>query len=647
MSISPLTGIISGITPSTPGDYVVAVCALEFRGGILIGSTKKEIHITVGDCSLKAAELKPAYINCNNLTFNFFNESNNPNIVSYLWIFGDSLSSPVLDTSLSATPTHVYSDTGIYRISLTVQSLGGCVDSAKSLVRVYPGFKANFVWKGTCLKNPYYFIDSSYSQYGKVNNWNWNLGEPAASDDTIQDPSYTYQSTGQKTVTLKVSNTNGCEDSTTQVITILENPKIVLPFDSTLICNIDTIQLSASEQNSIGNANFKWTSIDSLSIINPNSANPFVDPKDTAIYYVSLSDSGCFAMDSVIVNTVPKITVKAGPDSSICQTDSIKLYALTQGTTIGWTSSTAGEKVDSVFTPWVRPLVNPTNYYVVANLHDKCFAWDTITINVYPYPIASGADDSVCFGGSIQLNASISNNAFFYWSPTYSLLDSSSLYPIASPDSTTHYVLTAYYKGTDVCPKLVTDTITIRVIPKVIVDLGDDTTVVVHEPLHLFVKGNTDSTTASYLWYTPNGSATFLDDNHSQDPTAIFQDGTDSITYIVNATLKNPKACSAQDTIKIIIFQTPPEVFVPSAFTPDANINKTIRPIPVGILQLDYFSIYNRFGQLLFTTSQIGVGWDGTYKGVPQPPGTYVYTVQAESYLRRPLPGKGTIVLIR
>ncbi len=649
VTIDPQTGIISGTAPSTIGDYAVAVCALQFRDGILIASTKKEIHITVGDCSLKAAELKPAYINCNDLTFNFFNEAASSDIVKYYWNFGDTISSIKFDTSSAPTPTHIYADTGIYKIELMVTASGGCVDSAKSLVRVYPGFQAKFVVNSSCIKNPYQFIDSSYSKYGKVNNWSWNLGEPAAANDTTQDPSYTYKSAGQKTVTLKVANANGCIDSVTKIIMVLDNPKIVLPFDSTLICNTDTIQLSVSELNSISNATYKWTSLDSLSITNPNTPNPFVHPKNTAIYYVTLSDSGCFAKDSIVINTVPTIKVKAGPkDSSICQTDSIKLYALTQGTTIAWTSSTFGEKIDSVKTPWVTPLVNPTNYYVVASLRDKCFAKDTILVNVYPYPkVDAGGNDSVCFGNGITLHGTVVGDIFKWSSLDKSPIDSLNLIPYVTPDSTTKYALTAYYTKQNTCSKPKSDTITIGVIPKVLLNAGDDTTVVVNEPLHLEAKGNSDSVTASYLWTTKDGSPTFMNNNAIYNPVAIIPLGTDSIAYFVKATLKNPKECYAIDSVKVLVYQTPPEIFVPNVFTPNAGTYNIFKPILAGILLLDYFNVYNRFGQLLYTTSQIGKGWDGTYNGVPQQPGTYVYTVQGQNYLGKTLFGKGTVVLIR
>ncbi|MFM9709538.1 hypothetical protein, partial [Streptomyces galilaeus] len=92
--------------PATVGDYVVGVCASEFRNGVLIGRTKKEIHITVADCSLSAAALKPSYITCNGYTLSFQNESGSSAVDKYLWDFGVTTSTT--DTSTSPTPTYTY-----------------------------------------------------------------------------------------------------------------------------------------------------------------------------------------------------------------------------------------------------------------------------------------------------------------------------------------------------------------------------------------------------------------------------------------------------------------------------------------------------------------------------------------------------------
>jgi gliding motility-associated-like protein len=95
------------------------------------------------------------------------------------------------------------------------------------------------------------------------------------------------------------------------------------------------------------------------------------------------------------------------------------------------------------------------------------------------------------------------------------------------------------------------------------------------------------------------------------------------------------------------VFKTLPDIFVPSAFTPGGVTNSVFRPLPVGIANFQFFRIYNRYGQLVFSTSQASRGWDGRVNGRVQDPGTFVWTVQGVSYQGRTIFHKGTVVLVR
>jgi gliding motility-associated-like protein len=90
-------------------------------------------------------------------------------------------------------------------------------------------------------------------------------------------------------------------------------------------------------------------------------------------------------------------------------------------------------------------------------------------------------------------------------------------------------------------------------------------------------------------------------------------------------------------------------VDVPTAFTPNGDgINDIIYVDGWGIRKLNYFRIYNRWGELLFESNDIKIGWDGTYKGVPQNMETYVWQVSVETYAEtKPLLKTHTFKLIR
>jgi gliding motility-associated-like protein len=86
---------------------------------------------------------------------------------------------------------------------------------------------------------------------------------------------------------------------------------------------------------------------------------------------------------------------------------------------------------------------------------------------------------------------------------------------------------------------------------------------------------------------------------------------------------------------------------MPNAFTPNGDALNDIFRIPPGItLTLNEFSIYNQWGQLLFTTDNVSAGWDGTFKGVKQNAGVYVYYIKG-SNSKGNIFFKGDFLLIR
>jgi gliding motility-associated-like protein len=89
-------------------------------------------------------------------------------------------------------------------------------------------------------------------------------------------------------------------------------------------------------------------------------------------------------------------------------------------------------------------------------------------------------------------------------------------------------------------------------------------------------------------------------------------------------------------------------LFVPNAFTPNGDgHNDVLRVIPIGIRALNYFTVFNRWGQRVFTTTDPGTGWDGTVNGVLQPVGTYVWMAGGVNYKGEVVERKGVVVLIR
>jgi len=634
VTIDPNTGIISGIAPGVTGQYVVAVCANEYRGGILIGSTKKEIHITVAGCSISAAALKPSYITCNGTTLSFQNESSNSNITSYFWDFGvPGINS---DTSNSPTPTYDFlnsgKDSGTYTVKLVVATSGGCKDSATTIVKVYPELRVNLSASGNCFLNPYTFKDVSINKYGSIIERRWDFGDNTSSSDTAsaKDTAWTYSNSGMVQVKLYVKNSYGCADSVTRTLSILDKPVLSLGFKDTLICSIDTLRLSAN----IGSGIINWTPTagpNENRILFKNTTSPLVYPRDTTRYVIRVEDNGCISQDTVTVNVLQFIDVELGLDTTICQTDKMTLSPISDALSYLWTAST-GETVDQVKNPEIQPLSN-TLYRVTANL-GKCQAVDSIRVKVVPYPkVNVGQDTTICFGSRVTLSALVVGSAFS-WTPTLSLLNEKTLTPLAGPSDTTRYILMV--SDTTGCPKVVMDTVQINVLKPIMADAGRDTTIAPGQPYQLQASGG-----SRYFW-TPS---TGLSNVNIPNPIVTLDNFVDSVVYRVYVA-EGP--CVRSDLITIRVSKLGPDIIVPSGFTPNGDgKNDLARPITPGIAQLKYFTIFNRLGEPIFTTSTIGDGWDGKYKGKDQSPGTYVYQTEGVDYRGNTIFRKGTIVLIR
>jgi len=627
VKIDPVTGLISGTAPTTIGEYVITVCVNEYKNGVLIASTRKELHIKVGDCSPIRAVLRPVYPTCDGFTRTFANEiPPDPAITSYFWDFGDN------STSSAATPTHTYLDTGVYTIKLVINRGGSCSDSTTALVKVFPGFFPGFNIRGLCINKSTLFFDSTTTVYGVVDSWSWNFGDAATLADTshLKNPQYTYTQTGIKNVSLIVTNSKGCIDTVFRAIDIFDKPPLSVGFKDTLICRGDALQLQA-----IGSGSFTWTP--TTDIIAENSDAPTVSPLTTRTYRVELNDNGCTNQDSVRVRVADFITLQTGPPLTICLTDSVQLSATSNALRFQWAPATELNNA-TLINPRARPSLAGINRYTLTAFLGGCIpATADFVVTAVPYPTAiiNTADDTICFRGATILNATITGNTFT-WSPLTGLTNATSLTPVAAPQITTRYILTVTDPASG-CPKPSSDTLLVTVLPKIFPFAGRDTVVVINEPLQFGASGG-----IRYSW----SPGTDLSSTTLSNPVGKYRGNYDSIRYRVN--VFNEYNCVDSAFITVKIFKTVPQVFVPTGFTPNSDgKNDLVLPVAVGIKKIEYFRIFNRWGEMVFNTTTNGHGWDGKINGKDQGTNVFVWVVKAIDYIGKEFFAKGTVTLIR
>jgi gliding motility-associated-like protein len=170
------------------------------------------------------------------------------------------------------------------------------------------------------------------------------------------------------------------------------------------------------------------------------------------------------------------------------------------------------------------------------------------------------------------------------------------------------------------------------------VKVGADTGIFINQSIPLFAKDVNNSNFNSFTWTPSYG----LNNANIQNPIAIIDK---NIEYVVIAT--NSYGCSSIDTIKIEVYKDV-EIFVPTIFTPNNdNLNDFLKPIPRGIKELKYFTIYNRYGQQVFSTSNSAKGWDGKFGTLPQNLGSYIWYAEGIDFKNNIVKRKGTVTLIR
>lgn len=348
----------------------------------------------------------------------------------------------------------------------------------------------------------------------------------------------------------------------------------------------------------------------------------------------SVTDAnGCLASATVTVSLNNTLVADAGQAPVICEGTGVMLNASSNGTVFSWSPSTGLDKTD-ILQPHAAPVTTTT--YILTATEGACSASDAVTVVVNPAPVAdAGSNTAICFGKETQLNGS--GGTSYSWSPA-TFLDNAAISDptVIKPSSSITYSLTV--KDDNQCSSLRSATVIVTVTPPAKVFAGNDTAVVIGQPLLLDAIDVNNSGFSQFSWSPVYG----LNDPLIQQPVAVLDK---SVVYIVMAS--TPDGCSGLDTISIKVYARA-DIYVPNAFTPNGDgHNDIIRAIPVGIKAFSYFVIFDRWGRQVFHTTNPGIGWDGAINGTLLQAGNFVWMAAGLDYQGHSIQRKGTLLLVR
>jgi gliding motility-associated-like protein len=356
----------------------------------------------------------------------------------------------------------------------------------------------------------------------------------------------------------------------------------------------------------------------------------------TGNYTVQIKDgANCIiSLPAATVGLINNITVNAGIDKEICEGSSITLDATaTNATGFSWLPA-AGLNNATILQPAASP--GTTTTYTLTATAGPCTQTATVEVLVNTRPVANaGPDESICYGQSFQLNGS--GGIFYQWSPANYLNSTTIQNPFAAnPARTISYTLRVTdEKG---CTSAQADAVTITILPPAKLFAGNDTAIVINQSLQMQASDINSSGFTQYTW-TPS---TGLSNPFIKNPIAVLDNTT---RFQVQAS--TPEGCIGIDDIVVTVFKQG-DIFVPTAFTPNNDqLNDYAVAIPAGILSFRYFRIYNRWGALVFSTTDYRKGWDGNVNGKPEGSATYAWVAEAVDYKGKVIRKKGLVTLIR
>jgi gliding motility-associated-like protein len=424
------------------------------------------------------------------------------------------------------------------------------------------------------------------------------------------------------------TDANGCKNTDAVTVNINPLPPVSAGPDIA-ICIGDNTPITASGAGATGT--YTWSPPTGLS--GTSGATVTATPPAVGSYTYTVlgtDNNGCENTDDMVLTANALPVVNAGSDVTICF-DDLTLMNATGALTYSW-SPTIGLSNPIIASPYASPPTTTT--YVVTGINGNgCEDYDTVTVFVNPLPnVDAGTDVAICFGDTTLLQATGAGAAGTYlWSPTSSLTCASCDATDAYPAATQVYVVT----GTDVNGCKNTSSVTVTVNPLPPVNAGPDFTI--YKGVCIAMPGTGALT---YVW-TPS---TYLSDPNIPTPM-LCPTSIDTVTYYLLGTDQN--GCQNLDSVTVRVIGVP-DVSLPTAFTPNGDgINDDFRIIKTHNFILTRLQVFNRWGQIVFETTDITAGWDGTALGSEQPIGAYVYVVHGTDEMGIPVLTEGNVTLIR
>ncbi len=401
---------------------------------------------------------------------------------------------------------------------------------------------------------------------------------------------------------------SGCIPSGDTIVVNVNPTPIASVTSDTSICAGRNVTLTA------GNGPlYFWSNGATTAFITVSPASP------TSFSVIVSGGPGCDDTAYVNVNVNPPLNVSISSNSSICSGDSVLVSATSGAAMYSWSN---GNTTSSFMT---HPAVGNITYSLVVS---NGFCADTLqtTINVAQMPIANaGNDDTICRGQNLTLNGTGGSN--YLWST-----GSTSASITISPIITIPYTLTV---SNGACSDV--DLVNIVVVSPPSVIANSNTTIIIGASVTISAV----SVGGINFQWSPSSGLSCVNCAYPVASPII------TTTYFVTTTDIN--GCTATDSVIIIVDVKCGEVFIPNAFSPNGDAENDVFFVLANTTCVKefLFRIYDRWGEIVFETTDIKSGWDGFFRDKKLNAAVFAYQLNMVSVDNTTIARSGNITLVR
>ncbi|TKB99007.1 PKD domain-containing protein [Pedobacter cryophilus] len=568
----------------------------------------------------------------NPVQYNLNESSGGRPIISYFWDFGDG------STSTEKNPIHTFTTTGIKSVSLFVKNDVACVSNVFTLpIEILNQPQANFLIEDlSCSQQPIKFTDQSDLAQSTAMSYLWDFGDGTTSAE--QNPVHAYSTSGNYVVSLTVKTSADCEVTITKSKIINGAPTI--DFDDPASCVTDLVTFTVKNK-SADVASFDWDFGDAVNDVSQrNKENPSHKYNNAGFYNVKLtvtSVNGCTTevIKSITISAAnPKAQFAVLDNNNLCSNVPVKfkdLSSISFGniTKLEWIfnySATAINQKLVVNNPVPQDTYefkypaskDNLNYQVTLRAYsgNLCFQdFGPVTVTVKGSPDVNFAPlPNVClninkfkFTEASELTG-IAGSGFYTGT---GITDDGFFDPLLSGAGT--FEISYIFNANNGCTDIKKQNITVYELP-VIVTGTEELVILTGGQITLNAEATGNGLT--YKWLPADG----LSRDDILNPIASPQE-----TTLYTLTVTSADGCIVIARVNVNVADFPD---IPNTFTPNNDaVNDTW-----NIKYLDTYvnakvSIFNRFGNEVFSSNGYPIPWDGKLKGKDVPVGVYYYVI--------------------